>query len=74
MSKEFKIGDLVGIKSSMDEKLIEDCPPGIIIKMSKGYPLAPENYKKPRIIATIFWDDGVEEKVDIEWLIKLAEI
>ena len=74
METQFKIGDLVGIKPSADNKLIKNCPPGIIIKISKGYPVSPEKYNKPRIIATILWDDGVEEKVDIDWLMKLAEL
>lgn len=74
MNSKFKIGDLIGIKSSYDNKLIEDCPPGIIIKISKGYPVTPpDDRENPRIIATIYWNDGVEEKVDVDWIEKLGE-
>ncbi len=71
MESKFKIGDLVGIKSSADNELIKDCPPGLIINIKKGYPLSPENYDKKRTIATILWNDGIENQVDIEWLLKI---
>ncbi|MBN86780.1 MAG: hypothetical protein CL885_04585 [Dehalococcoidia bacterium] len=76
MNANFKIGDLIGIKSSADNKLIETIPPGIIIKIQGGYPITPVDKfrEEPRVIATILWDSGVEEKVDVEWLVKLAEL
>ena len=76
MNLRFKIGDLIGIKSSTDNKLIETCPPGIILNIETGYPITPipERFEKPRTVATILWDDGIEEKVDIEWLTKISEI
>ena len=76
MNTNFKIGDLIGIKSSSENKLMETIPPGIIIKIYQGYPVTPiYNFREePRIIASILWDNGVEEKVDVEWLVKLAEL
>ena len=71
MNSKLKIGDLVGIKSSYDNKLIKDCPPGLVILITTGYPLSPEVYSKKRMVATILWQDGVENCVDIEWLIKI---
>jgi hypothetical protein len=71
MNLKFKIGDLIGIKSSNEDKLIKNCPPGIIIDLDCGYPLSPEKYLNPRSVATILWNDGIEQRVDLEWLLKI---
>jgi len=69
MDCPFKIGDLVAIKSSTSNEIIKNCPPGIIIEIKLGWPLSPEIYIKKRTIATILWQDGLENQVDIEWLV-----
>lgn len=74
MSKNFKIGDLVTIVSSFSGEAILGCPTGIIIGISKGYPLSLEKNQKERNTVDLFWQNGIEKNIDEKWILKIKSL
>jgi len=68
-----KIGDLVFIVSAIDHKVKPKLGIGLVIELTSSIPSGLEcaDIKKT---CTLFWDGGIEENIDIEWIEPIKQL
>ncbi|HIK67441.1 MAG TPA: hypothetical protein EYF95_05675 [Flavobacteriales bacterium] len=72
-SKDIKVGDLVFIRSSNDEKPIISAGICLVVSQSFGEPGSADLIKEKKIIFSILWQGFVDDLVDPEWLILIKK-
>ena len=72
-SRDIKVGDLVFIRSSSDEKPMISAGICLVVSQSFGEPGSADLIKEKKIIFSILWQGFVDELVDPEWLILIKE-
>ena len=72
MKDKIRIGSLVYIKSSTDNKPLRDLGVGIVIDFKKSD--SPDYYKIAKDnIYTILWNGSIEKHVREEWIVEIEK-